>query len=170
MGRWVQQPGTISLRFSSVNSLFLIMYFFFFFAGGWKHHWQGELLLVLKLILFFLVFYFSLLNISGISLQKGESVKKMREEVGCFSCFIVQIVIKTAVTHLSQRWRRLIWYFLFPVSAEWRPHQHLGGELPREDHNPRRADHLHFQGLLHDHWETRGGQISCCWIIEAIQV
>lgn len=107
-----------------------------------------------KFIVFFLVFNFFLLNISGISLQKGESVKKMREEVGCFSCFIVQIRVitgKTAVTRLSQRWPQLIWYFLFPVSAEWRSHQHLRGELSREDHNPGRADHLHFQGLLHDH-------------------
>lgn len=107
---------------------------------------------MLKLVFLFLVFYFFVLNVSGVSLQKGESVKKMREEVGCFSCFIVKIrVIKRAVTHLSQRWPRLIGYFLFPVSAEWRSHQHLGGELSREDHNPRRADHLHFQGLLHDH-------------------
>lgn len=115
--------------------------------------------------------FFFVLNVSGISLQKGESVKKMREEVGWFSCFNVQIrVLKRAVTHLSQRWPRLIRYFLFPVSAEWRSHQHLRGELSREDHNPRRADHLHFQGLLHDNWETRGGQISCCWIIEAVKV
>lgn len=31
-----------------------------------------------------------------------------------------------------------------PACAEWCSHQHLGGELSGEDHNPRGTHHLHF--------------------------
>lgn len=57
------------------------------FAGGWKHHREGELLPPLLLLDTKETksnFWFCnvSLNICGASLQKGESVKKMREEVG----------------------------------------------------------------------------------------
>lgn len=66
-------------------------------------------------------------------------------------------------------WSQLMLYFLFPSSAEWRSHQHLRGELSREDHNSCRANHLYIQGLLHDHWEARGGQICSSSFIQVIK-
>lgn len=54
--------------------------------------------------------------------------------------------------------------FCFSVCTEWCSHQHLRGELSGEDHNPCRTDHLHFQSLFHDHWETGGGW-SCTLLL-----
>lgn len=144
--------------------LFLLIFLIniLLFAGGWKHHWQGELPLCPNWSLSFLVFIF-VKCFWYFFTERRECQEDERGGRMSFLCLVVQIwVIKMAVTHRSQQRLQLIWYFLFLVSAERRSHQHLRGELSREDHNSCRADHLYFQGLLHDHWEARGGWIFCC--------
>lgn len=88
-------------------------------------------------------------------LQKGESVKKMREEVrglkrvcscGCDGFLHVLVIVFRA--SLKE-----------PVvlCAERRSDQHFWRELPRTHHHSRRPHHRYLQSLLHDHWETRRG-------------
>lgn len=60
------------------------------FAGGWKHYWQGEFDFYIYLPVNMKVDSYSISHcglftefVCGCAvLQKGESVKKMREEVG----------------------------------------------------------------------------------------
>lgn len=61
-------------------------------AGGRKHHWQGELFCTARIMMLSgphsLYGVFGNFFLFGLFLQKGESVKKMREEVG--SIFILE--------------------------------------------------------------------------------
>ena len=61
-----------------------LMLCFFLFVGGWKHHWQGRssMLTLGNIFAHYLnvCFFLKMLTVFYIILQKGESVKKMREE------------------------------------------------------------------------------------------
>lgn len=59
---------------------------YFSSVGGWQHYWQGKLYFNARVIIYIL--FLGVLCkycVFLCSLQKGESVKKMREEVNIFS-------------------------------------------------------------------------------------
>lgn len=89
-------------------------------------------------------------------IQKGETVKKMREEVS------IHLGVKTCVMcSITTNWGCNNCGFVFP---EWCSYQYIRGIISRENSYYHGTHRRHLQSFLHDRTEVWGGtgKQTCC--------
>lgn len=94
-------------------------------------------------------------------LQKGETVKKMREEVKHW-LHILSVTHHFWAMHLSAEWG---WYNCVFVFSERCSHQHIRGIIPREDHNHHGSHRGNLQSFRHDCAEVWGGSPKQIYLV-----